>query len=174
MHHDVWCIHLPCTHVLCLVFCVCGFFFYTYSHRANQQRKKAFDLCSASYVVVVLVILVVGFYFRSLELFFFIFCSITFIFILPLFTHSSCSFKHTCAKCMVLCLLLLLLLFLVCFFFQFRRCAMEFPKNINFILYSGLILIEKTNGSAKLFFFLQLLFHSTHTQRTGVKQFNAM
>lgn len=68
------------------------------------------------------------------------------------------------------------------FFFQFRRCAMEFPKNINFILYSGLILIEKTNGSAELFFlsfspslFLHSLFirhiYATHT---GVKQFNAM
>lgn len=174
-----------CENILCACMCVCvGSFFR--SHRANQQqRKKAFDLCSASYVVVLFLWFWLS-VFIFVHRFFFIFIL---MFLLHYFYfHSSIVhpsivlfrtyYTHTCAKCMVLCLLLplflLLFRFLRSFFiFNFVAEAMEFPKNINFILYSGLILIEKTNGSAKLFFFFLLLdsfiirhIYSTHRSQT--------
>lgn len=149
------------------------------SHRANQRttEKSLWSLFCIVCRCVVLVILVVGFYFRSwvcvVVVFSLYFCSITFIFILPLFTHPSCSLErieHTHTRTRVLNARFYVYcdFFFFFVFFQFRRCAMEFPKNINFILYSGLILFEKTNGSAKLFFslFLSRSSFDTYMQRT--------
>lgn len=113
-----------CSEIRCL--CVCVRFFH--SHRANQQRKKP----------LIFVLLRMPLFLRFC-------CRFLFSFIAPLLLFSSfhCFFErwthtHTniCACCMLV-------------FYS----AVEFPKNINFILYSSLILIEKTNGSAKLFFF---------------------
>lgn len=54
-----------------------GEFLFSHSHRANQQRKKAFDLCSVCAFVVLEISLSVFFLLFS----FIAFCSFTFIFI---------------------------------------------------------------------------------------------
>lgn len=168
---------------VCTFVCVraCGFSFFR-SHRANQQqRKKAFDLCSASYVVVLflwfwlsvfifvhgLLLLLLFYIFAPLLLFSFFHCSI----------HRALSNilrTHTRTRVLNAWFYVYYDLFFSVFFSISSLCH-GISEKYKFHFIFRLDFNRKDKRIGKTVFSLFCFTRSTHicNAHTGVKQFNA-